>query len=63
VGDIDGDNDVDFTDLDLFTQSWLGEWSEQNFNPAADLVVDNKIDFADYALFAWGWSRYNLQQE
>lgn len=62
VGDIDGDNDVDFTDLFLFTESWLTEWSEQNFNPCADLVVDNKIDFADYALFAWGWSHYSSQE-
>jgi hypothetical protein len=59
MGDIDGDNDVDFTDLYLFTKSWLAEWPD--FNPAADLVVDNKVDFADYALFALGWSQYNSQ--
>jgi len=59
VGDIDGDNDVDFIDAYLFTESWLAEWPD--FSPAADLVVDNKIDFADYALFARGWSRYNSQ--
>jgi hypothetical protein len=62
VGDIDGDNDVDFTDLYLFTESWLAEWPEQNFNPSADLVVDNKIDFLDYALFAWSWGHYNSQE-
>ena len=61
VGDVDGDSDVDFADLDLFTQSWLSEWPEPDFNPAADLIVDNKIDFADYALFAWGWGYYNSQ--
>lgn len=62
VGDINGDNDVDFTDLCLFTESWLAEWPEQNFNPCADLVVDNKINFADYALFAWGWGHYYSQE-
>lgn len=59
VGDIDGDDDVDFDDFDLFAQAWLAQWGQVEFNPAADLEVDNKIDFADYGLFAWGWEKYN----
>lgn len=63
VGDIDGDNDVDFIDLDLFVQSWLCEWSEEGFSAAADLVVDNKVDFTDYAFFAWGYRAYNSEKK
>ena len=60
VGDIDSDGDVDFIDLGLFCQSWLSQWGQDNFNPAADLVVDNEINFLDYERFAWGWGKYNL---
>lgn len=58
VGDINGDNVVDYQDIFLFTQAWLTEWPQQDFNPAADLNTDNKIDFADFAKFSWGWSMY-----
>ncbi len=55
-GDINGDNEVDYIDLDLFTQAWLSEWPQEDFNPAADFVVDHRIDFSDYAKFAFGFS-------
>jgi hypothetical protein len=54
-GDVNGDNEVDYIDLELFAQAWLSEWSQQNFNPAADFVVDNKIDLFDYAKLAFGF--------
>jgi hypothetical protein len=63
VGDIDGDNDVDFADLALFVQSWLCEWPEECFNAAADLVVDNKVDFMDFASFARGYGAYNSEKK
>jgi len=59
-GDINGDDKVNLADLDLFTQAWLSEWSDENFNPAADFVVDNKIDFKDYAKFAFGYMQDTL---
>lgn len=55
-GDINGDNKVDYIDLALLAQTWLSEWSQQDFNPAADFAVDNKIDFLDYAKFAFGFN-------
>ena len=58
VGDVDGDDDVDLTDVGLFAESWLSEWGQPNFNPAADWDVNNKTDLRDYALFAWGWGHY-----
>ncbi len=54
-GDINGDDKVDLSDLDLFSQTWLSQWSGPFFNPAADFVVDNKIDLKDYAKFAYGF--------
>ena len=42
-------------DLDLFTQAWLSEWPQQEFEPAADFIVDDRIDFHDYAKFAIGF--------
>jgi hypothetical protein len=54
-GDIDGDQDVDGEDLYLFSLTWLSEWPDENFNPAADFVVDNKIDFKDYTRLAFGY--------
>jgi len=55
-GDINGDDKVDFIDMDLLSQTWLSEWSQQNFNPAADFAVDNKIDLFDYAKLAIGFN-------
>jgi len=55
-GDINGDNKVDYFDLALLAQTWLSEWSQQDFNAAADFAVDNKVDFSDYAKFAFGFN-------
>ena len=55
-GDINGNNEVDYFDLELFAESWLSVWSNDNFNAAADFVVDNKIDFLDYSKFAFGFN-------
>lgn len=56
VGDINGDNEIDYYDMELFTQAWLTEWPDPCFNPAADFAVDNKIDLFDYAEIARGWN-------
>ena len=61
TGDLNGNGDVNFTDLDLVKQSWMTEWGQPDFNPAADLNADNKIDFLDYALFAWGYNHYHSE--
>ena len=56
VGDINGDNEIDYYDMELFTKAWLTEWPDPCFNPAADFAVDNKIDLFDYAEIARGWT-------
>ncbi len=55
VGDINGDNEIDYYDIELFTKAWLTEWPDPCFNPAADFAVDHKIDLFDYAEIARGW--------
>ena len=54
-GDINGDGQVDYTDFELFTLTWLSEWSQAEFDPSADHIADNKIDLLDYAAFANGF--------
>ncbi len=51
-GDIDGDEDVDFDDLDILAENWLGD------EPSADIFPsggDGIIDFLDFAEFAQDW--------
>jgi hypothetical protein len=54
-GDINGDDEVDLIDLDMFSQTWLSQWPQTQFNPAADFIVDHEIDFKDFAKFAIGF--------
>ncbi|MHC4062222.1 MAG: chitobiase/beta-hexosaminidase C-terminal domain-containing protein, partial [Planctomycetota bacterium] len=54
-GDLDGDCDVDFNDLDIFVGQWLeppGSCSDFN---CADLDDINGVDAHDYVLFAGNW--------
>ena len=50
-GDLDGDRDVDFDDLLIFSQQWLltGAGLKADFN------ADNKVDFIDYSILAKDW--------
>jgi rhamnogalacturonyl hydrolase YesR len=51
-GDIDGDGDVDFYDLDILTDNWLGSEPSADIAPA---VGDGVIDFLDFAKLAENW--------
>jgi hypothetical protein len=55
LGDVNGDDEVNYVDLFCFGQAWLSQWGQTDFNPAADMLVDNKVDFTDFAKFAQGW--------
>ena len=49
IGDINGDDDIDYYDIEIFAKTWLTQWPDPCFNPAADFAVDNKIDLFVYA--------------
>ena len=52
IGDVDGDDDVDFQDFIVFAGAFGSSRGDQNFNPDLDLDKDNKIGFGDFLVFA-----------
>jgi hypothetical protein len=53
-GDINGDGKVDFIDLKMLTDNWLGD------EPAADIAPpegDGIINFLDFAVLAEDWKK------
>ncbi len=57
LGDLDGDQDVDADDYDVFLDAWGTDPNEPNeWNAVADLDVDEAfdVDLADYGLFLRG---------
>jgi hypothetical protein len=48
IADLEHDGDVDYVDLDLFTD----EWTSELFLLAEDLDKDDIVNFADYTIFA-----------
>ena len=46
LGDIDGDNDIDYWDAYLFRRAYIGE-----YNPKADLDFNGVIDYRDAGIF------------
>jgi len=54
VGDVDGDRDVDFDDLWVLAEQWLGEACLVEACEA-DLDGNSSVDTADFALLAQNW--------
>lgn len=50
VGDIDGDGDVDLTDLSILLASYGTTSSDPGYNPDADLNGDGQVDLEDVSL-------------
>jgi hypothetical protein len=50
--DLDGDLDMDKSDLAVFILAWLTSPGDDNWNPDCDLVSDNIINLLDFAEFA-----------
>ena len=59
-GDFDTNAKVDLADLDTFTNAWLSQPGQPNWNPACDIYLpkDDEIDFQDFAVFAADWLKY-----
>jgi unsaturated rhamnogalacturonyl hydrolase len=53
-GDINGDGKVDFKDLKILTDNWLGNWPSADIFPAEG---DGIIDFLDFAVLAEDWKK------
>jgi len=55
----DGDDKVDFNDLDVFTKAWLSTPQSPNWNQRANMapwpIPDGKVDFLDFAVLAEHW--------
>lgn len=54
IGDLDGDNAVDFTDFLLFVQSF------NTSDPAADFDASGRVDFQDFLTFVTNFGRRRL---
>jgi hypothetical protein len=57
AGDLDGDCDVDFADLQVLVENWLDDGCNNlnNFCNGADIVIDGEVNFVDYAKLALRW--------
>ena len=58
VGDIapqSGDGVVNYLDYSVFSQAWLADDIDSNWNPDADLVANGTIDLPDLAVLANNW--------
>jgi hypothetical protein len=55
-GDMNGDGNVDFEDLEKFTEHWLETGCIKPFGcEGTDLDNDTDVDFKDFAIFAQNW--------
>ena len=52
IGDLNGDNQVNFADFLLFAAAFGKGVGDAGYNPKADLNNDNEVNFADFLLFA-----------
>ena len=51
IGDLNGDNEVDFSDFLIFVAAFNKRVGEDGYNPKADLNGDNAVDFSDFLIF------------
>lgn len=52
IGDLNGDDEVDFADFLLFAAAFGKGVGDEGYNPKADLNNDNEVNFSDFLLFA-----------
>jgi len=57
VGDVSGNGVVDFDDLGLLAQQWLGEPGVPSADIAPAPAGDGVVNFLDYAAFAASWAQ------
>lgn len=57
MGDINHNNNVTNSDLNLLVQAWNSTPSDSNWNAAADLNNDRTVNVADMALLSNNWGR------
>ena len=55
VGDVDGDGDVDLSDLGILLAAWLSEPGDPNWYPGADLDGDGDVDQSDLGILMGDW--------
>lgn len=56
-GDLNGDSDVDGSDLALFADAFGSVSDDDNYNPSADFDNNNVVDESDLAVFAADFGR------
>ena len=55
TGDLDWDDDVDFTDLGIFASAWLTGPDDAGWDVRCDMYRDSFVDFLDYVILASNW--------
>ena len=54
-GDLNGDGNRDFIDFIIFSNAWLTQLGDPNWNPACDLNGDGSVDYTDFTVLSNGW--------
>lgn len=55
--DLNEDGQIEQTDWSIFTQSWLSEDGQDNWNPFCDLNIpaDRRVNIEDLSVFVSQW--------
>ena len=56
-GDVNGDNAINFLDLEQVSDAWHSTPSSSNWNPNADLNGTGTVDLADWLIVAKNWRK------